>query len=130
VFLTNQFGLPIEHFERGRIAPVDVLEQHQYRFLPRQGFQLVEQGRQGQAALLRRAQCERRIALAGRDRQQGSELPLRRVLGGEAILIEASQPEGGIDEDARVVLPRLECLPNQITGLAADSLCLFDPNRW
>jgi hypothetical protein len=25
----------IEHFERGRIGPVDVLEQHQYRLLPR-----------------------------------------------------------------------------------------------
>jgi len=93
----------IEHFERGRIGPVDVFEQHQYRLLPRQCFELVEQGRQGQAALLRRAQCERRVALAGRDRQQGSkercglrdarrrqygfellELRLGRVLGSEA----------------------------------------------
>jgi hypothetical protein len=62
----------IEHFERGRIGPVGVLEQHQHRLLPRQCFELVEQGRQGQAALLRGTQCERRIALAGRDRQQGS----------------------------------------------------------
>jgi hypothetical protein len=93
----------IEHFERTRIGPVDVLEQHQDRSLPRQCFELVEQGRERQAALLRRAQCERRIAVAGRDRQQGSkercgfrdarrrqygfelvELRLRRVLGGEA----------------------------------------------
>jgi hypothetical protein len=93
----------IEHFERGRIGPVGVLEHHQYRFLPRQCFELVEQGRQGQAALLRRAQCERRIAAASGDRQQGSEerrgfgdagrrqyrfelveLRLRRILGGEA----------------------------------------------
>ncbi len=93
----------IEHFERGRIGPVGVFEQHQDRLLPRQCFELVEQGRQGQPPLLRRAQCERRIALAGRDRQQGSEercrfrdarrrqygfelveLRLGRVLGGEA----------------------------------------------
>jgi hypothetical protein len=92
----------IEHFERGRIGPVDILEQHQNRLLPRQCLELVEQGRQGQAALLRRAQCERRIALAGWDREQGSdewcrlgdarrrqygfelvELRLGRVLGGE-----------------------------------------------
>jgi len=32
----------IEHFERGRIRPVDVLEQHQYRLLPRQRFEPVE----------------------------------------------------------------------------------------
>jgi hypothetical protein len=82
---------------------VGVLEQHQYRLLPRQCFELVEQGRQGQAALLGRGQCERRVAAAGGDRQQGSkercgfrdargrqyrfelvELGLGRVLGGEA----------------------------------------------
>jgi hypothetical protein len=82
---------------------VDVLEQQQDRLLPRQCFDLVEQGRQGQAPLLRGAHCERRIALAGRDRQQGSkercrfrnvrrrqygfelvELGLGRVVGGEA----------------------------------------------
>jgi hypothetical protein len=93
----------IEHFERGRIRPMGVFEQHQYRFLPRQCFELVEQGCQGQAALLGRAQCERRIAVAGRDRQQRGEerrglgnarrrqygfelveLRLRRVLGGKA----------------------------------------------
>jgi hypothetical protein len=54
----------IENFERGRIGPVGVLEQHQDRLLPRQCFELVEQGRQGQPPLLRRAQCERRIAAA------------------------------------------------------------------
>jgi hypothetical protein len=45
----------IEHFERGRIGPMGVLEQHQDRLLPCQCFELVEQGRQGQAALLRGA---------------------------------------------------------------------------
>jgi hypothetical protein len=93
----------IEHFERGRIGPVGVFEQHQYGLLSRQCFELIEQGRQGQPALLRRAQCQRRIAAAGRDRQQGSEercrfrdarrrqygfelveLRLDRVLGGES----------------------------------------------
>jgi len=82
---------------------VDVFEQHQDWLLPRQCFEPVEQGRQGQPPLLRGTQCERRIALAGRDRQQGSEerccfrdarrrqygfelveLRLGRVLGGEA----------------------------------------------
>jgi len=63
----------IEHFERGRIGPVGVLEQHQYRLLPRQCFELVEQGCQGQPPLLRRAQSERWIAVAGRDRQQRSK---------------------------------------------------------
>jgi hypothetical protein len=58
----------IEHFERGRIGPVGVFERHQNGLLPRQCFELVEQGRQGQPALLRGTQCERRIALAGRDR--------------------------------------------------------------
>jgi hypothetical protein len=82
---------------------VDVFEQHQDRLLPRQCFELVEQGCQGQPSLLHGAQCERRIALAGRDRQEGSkercgfrdarrrqygfelvELRLGRVLGDEA----------------------------------------------
>ena len=31
----------IEHFERGRIRSVGVLEQHQYRLLPGQCFELV-----------------------------------------------------------------------------------------
>jgi hypothetical protein len=32
----------VEHFERGRIGPMDVFEQHQDRLLPRQCFELVE----------------------------------------------------------------------------------------
>jgi len=82
---------------------VDILEQHQHRLLPRQCFEPIEPSRQGQPPLLRRAQCERRVAVARRDRQQGGEercrfrdarrrqygfelveLRLRRVLGGEA----------------------------------------------
>jgi len=70
---TDALDRQIEHFERSRIGPVGVLEQHQYRFLPRQCFQLVKQCRQSQSPLLRRAQCQRGIAVAGRDRQQGSE---------------------------------------------------------
>jgi hypothetical protein len=63
----DPFDRQIEHFERTRIGPVDVLEQHQDRLLPRQSFELIEQGCEGQAALLRGAQCQRRIALAGRN---------------------------------------------------------------
>ena len=44
----------IEQFERGRIGPMCVLEQHQHRLLLRQTFHLIEQRRKGLAALLRR----------------------------------------------------------------------------
>jgi hypothetical protein len=92
----------VEHFERGRIGPVGVLEQHQDWLLSRQCFELVEQRLQGQPPLFGRAQCQRWIVRAGRDRQQGGkkrgrfrdvrrrqygfelvELRLGRVLGGE-----------------------------------------------
>jgi len=80
---------------------VDVLEQHQYGFLPRQCFELVEQGRQGQAALLGGTQCKRRIALAGRDRQQGSEERCRfgdarrRQYGFELVELRLGRVGGG-----------------------------------
>src|SRR5262245_11902162 len=43
------------------------------------------------------------------------------------ILIEASQHQGRVDENARVVLSRLKRLPGQIAGLAADCRYLLDP---
>ena len=39
---TDALGRQIEHFERGRIGPVGVFEQHQDRLFPRQCFELVE----------------------------------------------------------------------------------------
>ena len=46
---------------------------------------------------------------------------------GADVLAEISQHEGGVGEDARVVLPRLERLPSKIAGLAASCLRLLGP---
>jgi len=92
----------IEYFERGRIGPVGVLEQHQDRLLPRQCFNLVEQGRQGQPALLRGTQCERRVAVAGRDRQQGcKERCVPAMRGGAKMASSLSSCVSGGSSGAR-----------------------------
>jgi hypothetical protein len=41
-------------FERGRIGPVDILEQHQHRLLPRQRFDLLAGDAAGRSRLLQR----------------------------------------------------------------------------
>ena len=43
------------------------------------------------------------------------------------ILAERRQYEGGVGEDARIVLPHLERLPSKIASLAAGCLRFFDP---
>src|SRR5216684_2099199 len=46
---------------------------------------------------------------------------------GTDVLAEKSQHEGGVGEDARVVLCHLERLPSKIGGLAAGYFRLFGP---
>src|SRR4051812_31519175 len=46
---------------------------------------------------------------------------------GADVLAEIRQQEGGVGEDTRVVLPRLERLPSKIDALAAICLRLFGP---
>src|SRR5438132_4428180 len=43
------------------------------------------------------------------------------------ILAEIRQYVGGVGEDARIVLPRLERSPSKINALAAECLRLFGP---
>jgi hypothetical protein len=43
------------------------------------------------------------------------------------ILAEIRQGEGRVGEDARVILPHLECLPSKIASLAPGCFRLFDP---
>src|SRR5713101_4623105 len=82
---------------------------------------------------------DREIGLAGKYSKKADHIPV----AGEArverqgavdqpdhgvdILPELSQHTGGIDEDARVVLPHLQRLPSKIDGLAAGCLRLFGP---
>ena len=40
-----------QEFDRGRIGPMDILEQHQHRTVPRQSFELLDQRREQAAAL-------------------------------------------------------------------------------
>ena len=59
----------VEHLARGRIDPMQVLEDHQYRLPPRQRLELPQQRRQCPLLLALRAQVERREALAAGKRQ-------------------------------------------------------------
>src|SRR5215510_5238795 len=60
----------IEQLEGGGIRPVGVLEQDHDRSPARESLELIEQRGERPAALLRGADRQRRIAVAGRDRQQ------------------------------------------------------------
>ena len=94
----------VEQLERGRVAPVHVLVQRQHRLPRREPLELREQRREGPLLAPLRAQRQRRVAAAGRDRQQVRqqgrhrpdivgrereqrlelvELPLRRVVARE-----------------------------------------------
>ena len=59
----------VEHLARGRIDPMQVLKDHQYRLPPRQCLELAQQCRQGPLLLALRAEVERREALAAGKRQ-------------------------------------------------------------
>src|ERR1700730_7985111 len=48
---------------------------------------------------------------------------------GADVLAEKRQHEGGVGEDARVVLPRLERLPSKTAGLAAGWVWVFGTTR-
>src|SRR5262249_40287656 len=63
----------IEQLEGGGVRPVRILERKQDRLPAGETPRLIEHGRQRPAALLRGAERQRRIALAERDRQQGSK---------------------------------------------------------
>src|SRR5262249_56780920 len=63
----------IEELERGGVRPMRVLEREQDRLPAGETLELIEQCRQRAAALLCRAERQRRIALAKRDRQQRSK---------------------------------------------------------
>src|SRR5215510_5282755 len=60
----------VEQLDGGGIRPVGVLEQDHDRSPAREGLELIEQCGECSAALLCRAERQRRIAVAGRDRQQ------------------------------------------------------------
>ncbi len=59
----------VEHLARGRIDPMHILEDHQYRLPPRQRLELAQQRRQCPLLLALRAEVERREALAAGKRQ-------------------------------------------------------------
>jgi hypothetical protein len=63
----------IEHFQRGRVRPMRILEQHQHWLLARETLHLIEQGRERLPALLRRREAERWITASERDRQHGGD---------------------------------------------------------
>ena len=60
----------VEHLARGRIDPMHILEDHQYRLPPRQRLELAQQCRQCPLLLALRAEVERREALAAGKRQR------------------------------------------------------------
>src|SRR5262249_26658970 len=82
---------------------------------------------------------DREIGLAGPDSEKAAQQPATGVTRVERqrsveqpdhsadILAEASQDLGGVDEDARLVLPHVESLPSEIDGLASGFLRLFSP---
>jgi hypothetical protein len=71
--LAHPLDRQIEELEGGGIRPVRILEREQDRLPPGEILELIEQCRERAAALLRRAERQRRISLAKRDRQQRSE---------------------------------------------------------
>ena len=82
---------------------------------------------------------DREIVLTGPDPENAAQIPAagearverQRTVDqpdhGADILAEIRQHEGGVGEDARVVLRHLERLPSKIDGLAAVCLRLFGP---
>src|SRR5690242_20387557 len=82
---------------------------------------------------------DREIGLAGPNSEEAADKPAAREARveregtvdqpdhGADILAELTQHMGGVDENARVVLPRMERLPSKITGLAPGCLRLLGP---
>jgi hypothetical protein len=82
---------------------------------------------------------DREIGLTGPDPEKAAQIPaaceaqverertVHQPDHGTDVLAEIRQHEGGVGEDARVVLGYLECLPSEIAGLAAVRLRLFGP---
>jgi hypothetical protein len=71
--LTHPLDRQIEELERSGIRPLRILERKQDWLPGGETLDLIEQCRQRAAALLRRAERQRRIPLAERDRQQRSK---------------------------------------------------------
>ena len=63
----------LQQFQRRRIGPMHVLVQGQHRPVRSQSRQLIDQRLERALLLLLRAQLQRRIAVAGRNRQQCGE---------------------------------------------------------
>src|SRR4051794_19041807 len=82
---------------------------------------------------------DREIVLTGPDPKSAARMPAagkarvdrQRTVDqsdhGADVLAEIRQREGGVGENTRVVLPRLERLPSKIDALAAVCLRLFGP---
>src|SRR5215831_8757189 len=82
---------------------------------------------------------DREIGLTGPDSEKAAQQPATGVTRVEPqrsveqpdhrtdILAEASQDLGGVDEDARLVLPHVKRLPSEIDGLAPGWFWLFGP---
>ena len=58
------FDRKVEQLARGRIDPMQILADHQYRLMPCQRLELPQQRRQGPFLLALRAEVERREAVA------------------------------------------------------------------
>jgi hypothetical protein len=69
----NPIDEKVEGLARGGIAPVHVLPYHQHRLTRRQPLKLCQLGMKRLLLELLRSEIERRIAVAGRDRQQVRE---------------------------------------------------------
>ena len=91
-----------QQLERRRVDPVHVLVQRQHRLLRRQARELVDQRLQASAASAPPGvSVERRIALAGRDPEQGGEQrhrprPAGRSTGASSASSLASCASGGV----------------------------------
>ena len=67
-FTTDAIDQQIEHFPRGGIAPVHVLEHHQHRLAPSQALDLRDHDLKGLLLALLRGEVERRVAITSWDR--------------------------------------------------------------
>ena len=97
----------VEQLARGRIDPMQVLEDHQYGLPPRQRLELPQQRRQCPLLLALRAEVERRKALtAGKRQRLGDQREVARLgpVGEQSLqLVElccirviASEPRGAL----------------------------------
>jgi hypothetical protein len=97
----------VEQLVRSRIDPMQILEDHQYRLLPRQHLELPQQRRQCPLLLALRAEVERREALAaGKGQHLGDQREVARfrpiaeqrlqLVGFCCVRVVTSEPRGAL----------------------------------